>query len=422
LAADIAEEFAGQFLDGILKEAVYAAAENAVGTTKLLGAVARMIETVEKAALAPRRNDGVGLMDPIVAFFWGDDGVSGVLLGMVGDERDEVAVPALRLVDMMCGSSRGTRAVELLVGMPEWAAWGDGKGAENREIARVMRGAALPELARWLALLPDEEGGESAPGSPTARERRRSVSPSPSQPSGLSYIDPTQMVPYPVTDADFAQKEEVKKPEEDGSRSLATYVEETEGRLLWASRPASPGLEDRGESPVDTVGADEVDEAALERAIAALPALGQDPVISLLLSLLSGFYKRTFDFNLAVTGLIHRLATSPYPILYAFFVAGDHLVPEPSSGERPAFLYPLLSDLVNLAEEHKMTVISSKELLAEARRAIAYPPVGVPNAALMKKLGYEENERKKAQWKNVVVIEEVCKEWVALVEVGATSL
>lgn len=442
LAEMIASEFDTHFLRAILHESVIATQsenDSATASVKVLTAIMRMVTTVEEASVGlatavNRQQSAIGLMDPIVRFLLGPDkgdkdtaSVRSVLVSMISDERDEVAIPALRLVDLLCAGSRSQAAVEFLIeALPGWAFYGTGNmGPENAALLRKMRTEALPEVARWLALLPEEDEHEkSPPGTPT---RRRSLSPTP----GAAFIDPTQMIPYPLEQPDTSSRSETKAVEEDESRTLSTYVEQTEVRMKWASRPASPDTLVRveGESPVDGAGNTVVDQEALKAALAALPALGKDTVVSLLLSLLVGFFKRSFDYNLALTGLMHRLATSPYPVLYAFFVAGDHLnktgdeaETDAAASEKPAFLYPLLADLVNLAEERKMTVISSKELLAEARQAIAYPPVGVPNPALMKKLGYEENERKKAQWKNIVVLEEVCKEWVALVEVGATSL
>lgn len=451
LAKAIASEFDSHFLSAILHESVVALQgdlESPTPILRLLSALSKIIGTIEEASsgsnsVGGRRRlfpeDGVSLMDPIVRFLLAPEehsdkekpSVRSVLLSFMRDERDEVAIPAVRLVDHLCGSSRGYFAVGTLIqSLPPWAGQGIAKTApENRSLLFRMRMDAVPEVARWLALMPEDAGEHSIPSSPS-RRRRRSLSPTPQAPSSLAFVDPTQMVPYPVAEDDLAGDEEAKsKAQEDPDRALSTYIQDAQQKMAWISRPGSPGADAGPEDAVPSgvaPGREHIDEAALTTAIQTAVSLQNDEVISLLLSLLSAFYRRSFDLNLAVTGLIHRLAMSPYPLLYAFFVAGDHLALEGEGlaqhtvGSSP-FLYPILSDLVNLAEERKMDVISSRELLAEARHQIAFPPVGVPNPALMKKLGYEENERKKAQWKNIVVLEEVVKEWIALVEVGATT-
>ncbi|KAI9029305.1 Retinoic acid induced 16-like protein-domain-containing protein [Hyaloraphidium curvatum] len=435
LAQAIASEFDSHFLSAILYETVLAThrdSDSLGASAKLTGALARMVATVEEAASArPGVEPQFGLIDSIVRFllggqtnteFAGDKAgvvsVRTVLLSMIADDRDELAVPALRLLDSLCSGSRGPMAVQLLVqSLPSWSHYGDQGtvSAENRAILQRMKLEAVPQLARWLALLPDDEA-DSAPGTPSGR---RSASPSPpGLQAALAFVDPTQMIPYSAADSDPSggtQDQSGGHDKEDGTRTLTTYVEATESKLLWISRPESPEPGNRAvedESPVDV----EVsfDDVAFVGVVSGLRVLASDPVLSLLLSLLAGFFKRSFEYNLALTGLIHSVAAAPFPVLYGFFVSGDQYGTDEDDGEPSeessapsSYLYPILSFLVNVAEEKKMTVISGscKELLAEARHAIAYPPVGVPNPALKKRIGYEENERKKAQWKNVVVLE-----------------
>ncbi|KAI8915840.1 Retinoic acid induced 16-like protein-domain-containing protein [Gorgonomyces haynaldii] len=155
-----------------------------------------------------------------------------------------------------------------------------------------------------------------------------------------------------------------------GSMTLDAYLQDAQDKFQIQDKPQLSHQDFDG-NPVERLSSQKRQELKYKQDSLTLQhhlELSHDRFLRILLGKLVGFFGQSMHINIAITGVLTQLMTSPYHHLYLYLVHGDCVLEDPD--QKNYCLYSILLSLLDEVQGHRVSIDSFDDRLYEKKQQL----------------------------------------------------